>query len=342
MTYARPCPEGVDLTRALSSGAEPDVQTHLDACAKCRRERDVLDRVRALARDLPDSPLPAAAAVRVRAVLLDTGSAPPTSRRFRRWWLALPALALPALALAGAGVFRAHDESPPSARPQAAPGAQGARRARAVGIPPAESESRPAPEVPAPAAPESAPAAAPESSPAAAPAAPRPARTTAQRRIALADPATPPAARVPPAPDARAAVFVRESERLFEAGWSAFRAHDYGTAARAFERITLLHAGDPLAEDAAFWLAMAMARAGNRERAAAALASFVERFPGSSRVGEASLKLGWLLVDTGQAARAAARFRAALTDPSPEVRASAQAGLDAAEPAAGTVHTPAP
>lgn len=39
--------------------------------------------------------------------------------------------------------------------------------------------------------------------------------------------------------------------------------------------------------------------------------------------------LGWILVDANEPAEAARRFRAAIGDPTPAVRDSAKAGLDA-------------
>jgi hypothetical protein len=54
---------------------------------------------------------------------------------------------------------------------------------------------------------------------------------------------------------------------------------------------------------------------------------FLLRHPDSPRAGEVSVMLGWLLVDSGERARAEALFRAATTDPRSEVRRSAEAGL---------------
>jgi hypothetical protein len=41
------------------------------------------------------------------------------------------------------------------------------------------------------------------------------------------------------------------------------------------------------------------------------------------------VQLGWLLLDRGEPQGATFRFRSGLADPSPRVRKSAQAGLDA-------------
>jgi len=66
----------------------------------------------------------------------------------------------------------------------------------------------------------------------------------------------------------------------FRAGWEALRANRYLDAIAAFDRAT-----DPVvAEDAAFWAAIASERAGNRADAATRLRAFVDRFPGSVRI----------------------------------------------------------
>jgi TolA-binding protein len=70
-------------------------------------------------------------------------------------------------------------------------------------------------------------------------------------------------------------------------------------------------------------------QAGEAVRAYEALKSFLDRFPRSAWAGEASVQLGWLLLDRGEPQGATFRFRAGLADPSPRVRKSAQAGLDA-------------
>ena len=72
---------------------------------------------------------------------------------------------------------------------------------------------------------------------------------------------------------------------------------------------------------------MALARAGHRDAARAALADFLARAPHHARAGAASVMLGWLLVDAGDPAAARARFRAALADPDPRIRASARNGI---------------
>ena len=85
-----------------------------------------------------------------------------------------------------------------------------------------------------------------------------------------------------------------------------------------------------LAEDAAFWYAVALARGRHGGQAITAFRDFLDAHPQSPRAGEASAMLGWLLLDAGERAEAARRFRAAADDASTAVRDSARSGLDAA------------
>jgi hypothetical protein len=63
----------------------------------------------------------------------------------------------------------------------------------------------------------------------------------------------------------------------FRAGWTALRAGEHGPAIAAFDRAT-----DPVvAEDAAYWAAVASERAGDRGAAARRFAAFAARFPDS-------------------------------------------------------------
>ena len=87
--------------------------------------------------------------------------------------------------------------------------------------------------------------------------------------------------------------------------------------------------GGALAEDARYWRAVALGRAGAAGEARAAMEEFLSSHPRSPRTGEVSVMLGWLLVDAGDRARAEALFRAAAADVRLQVRKSAQAGLQA-------------
>ena len=87
--------------------------------------------------------------------------------------------------------------------------------------------------------------------------------------------------------------------------------------------------GTVLAEDASFWEGIALARAGKSSKAIAALRRFVTKYPSSSRAGEASAKLGWLLYDAGELDAAERYFESAADDRVPKVQKSARDGLEA-------------
>ena len=69
---------------------------------------------------------------------------------------------------------------------------------------------------------------------------------------------------------------------------------------------------------------------GDPARARRGFDDFLVRFAGSTHAGEASVALGWLLLEAGEPAAARARFAAAARDPLPSVRAEARRGLAAA------------
>lgn len=119
----------------------------------------------------------------------------------------------------------------------------------------------------------------------------------------------------------------RAIEILFEQGWAALAAGKPADAASAFERAATSAPNDPLAEDAWFWHASALAR-GKSRSAAAALAQFLARYPRSNRAGEASAMLGWIVI-ASDVDRAETLFTAAAKDRVPAVRASAEKGLAA-------------
>jgi TolA-binding protein len=113
----------------------------------------------------------------------------------------------------------------------------------------------------------------------------------------------------------------------FERGWRLLRSGDPLHAAEAFQDVDKDSGGDAISEDALFWEAVSLARAGLAPAARASLAGFVARYPRSVRVGEASAMLGWMLLESGDASGARHAFERAATDRVDRVRASAQAGL---------------
>ena len=117
------------------------------------------------------------------------------------------------------------------------------------------------------------------------------------------------------------------TEVAFDEGFAALRSGAPGAAADAFGRAA--GAGGELAEDATFWRAVALHRAGRTDAALAAFVAFLDRYPRSARAGEAAVAAGWLELDAGGTDAAAAHFRAAADNPAPRVRASAADGLRA-------------
>ena len=141
--------------------------------------------------------------------------------------------------------------------------------------------------------------------------------------VAIPIPPTPPKTVSPSAPSAL------PGELDFRAGWAALRANDAGTAAGKFETACTAALHTALGEDACFWAGAAAKRANDTAHARAALERFIASFPGSSRVGEASALLGWILLDAGDASGATSAFHRAEQDRVPRVRDSAAKGLAA-------------
>jgi hypothetical protein len=82
-------------------------------------------------------------------------------------------------------------------------------------------------------------------------------------------------------------VAASDSMSAFRIGWEALRAHHNAQAVAAFDRAT-----DPVvAEDAAFWAAIATERTGDLDGAATRLRSFLDRFPSSPRAEAARAAL---------------------------------------------------
>ena len=128
----------------------------------------------------------------------------------------------------------------------------------------------------------------------------------------------------PPAPSA-------PGEAEFQQGWAELRAGKARQAAESFTAARRAAGDGGLGEDAHFWQGIALARSGQRARATEALREFVRTHPRSSRAGEASAKLGWLLYDAGKLDEAERSFEAAAADRVPQVKKSAQGGLEAIE-----------
>jgi ferric-dicitrate binding protein FerR (iron transport regulator) len=115
--------------------------------------------------------------------------------------------------------------------------------------------------------------------------------------------------------------------RAFEQGWALVLDGRYGAAAAAFERAS--RAGGPIAEDAAYWRGVALARGGHSTEGIAAMSRFLSHYPHSPRAAEAASILGWLLFDRGELDESARRFRLSAASGDAAVQHSARKGLAA-------------
>jgi len=118
-------------------------------------------------------------------------------------------------------------------------------------------------------------------------------------------------------------------ELAFRDGVVALRRGDARGATKLFETACTALQGEAIDEDACFWVGAAAKRAGQLPLAKTALASFLQQFPTSSRVGEASALLGWILYEAGDLAAAEPHFERAAGDRVPRVRESAERGIEA-------------
>ena len=131
----------------------------------------------------------------------------------------------------------------------------------------------------------------------------------------------------PPLPYGWPKAAASATERSFEAGWRALRAKDYQRAALFFERAIAANSDDPLAQDAGYWRAIALARCQRRAAARQAMREFIARYPGSSRAGELSVMLGWSLIEAGNPEAARPHFQRASSQKSRKIADAARAGL---------------
>ena len=149
---------------------------------------------------------------------------------------------------------------------------------------------------------------------------PRPIRRVAQRESTDVELATQPTSEEP------------QQEAQYDDAWDALRAHDYKKAADGFARVLKDAPAAPLADEASFWRATALARDDDSPAALAAFRQMLDAYPKSPRRGEASTILGWFLFAAHQPIEAEDRFHAAVDDPHEDVRASAREGLETLVP----------
>ena len=117
------------------------------------------------------------------------------------------------------------------------------------------------------------------------------------------------------------------AEAVFNEGWDALRSGKPGSAAISFGLAAAMGGNDAIAEDALYWKAISHDRAGAKGAATTSMKEFLNKFPGSSRLGEVSAMLGWKLLDHGDLEGARRNFERAANDPAPRVRNSAAKGL---------------
>ena len=111
------------------------------------------------------------------------------------------------------------------------------------------------------------------------------------------------------------------------------RAGEFAKAAARFAGVVSAAPRGPLADEGAFWRAAGRRRAPDDTGAGdrSVFGEMLDGYPTSSRRGEAAAMVGWLLIDAGRDDEARTHFRAADSDPSERVRASAKDGLEAIE-----------
>lgn len=122
---------------------------------------------------------------------------------------------------------------------------------------------------------------------------------------------------------------IDDAEKAFVRGWRALQTDQHDIAVQNLTRAAALDG--PHREDAAYWSAVALAKAGRASKATEVFARFIAEFPNSTWSSGARAMLGWLYFDAGNAAEARRLFEAAKTSSDADVRRSAERGLAALE-----------
>ncbi|MEZ4459437.1 MAG: FecR domain-containing protein [bacterium] len=130
-----------------------------------------------------------------------------------------------------------------------------------------------------------------------------------------------------PKPNNPAPTTPSEAELRYQEGWAAMRESEFSRAASAFEAVI----ADPtsaLVQDASYWRAVALGRAGRKSEASKALGSFIQTFPDSPKVAEAQAMLGWIHLENHDSAAARKAFEAAASSNVDAAKKSATRGLE--------------
>lgn len=336
------CLEELELARALTLGASRSEQKHLDTCASCRARWDGYRRAIDAAHELYIA-ASAGSREQVRTAVLASMAAPAKSTKPLRLRLGLVGGAATAVIIVLVMVLHADNEAPPG-RASGVIGAAARASFDHMSTAPGEvvhQADRPAAVL----------AAGQSRTPDAQSGAARgqaPARSAPKlavvRRTYVAPPpvvlrsttSTPRSALEPITLPERPA-----DEVAYDAAWSAMRQSDFATAATQFARVVAQAPGGSLAPDAAYFRAIALARAGRADEAIAQFRVLLDGMAATAHRGEGSAALGWLLVNAHHLAEARQRFEVATHDGNAQASASGRAGLDAIERGHGSGALPA-
>jgi len=271
------CPSSERLA-AATLGADPTALVHAETCEHCSAELAAMVEVGAFARRAPVRTASPERRARIAALVMasaDVVAVEPPMRRSR-----VPVAMFAGAALAAAIALVAWQLRPVQyavAWPVMAPRVPAPQTAPQIAstVPPPPVEHEVAPVV------------AHHESPAPAPVAATKATTATSRVFAGSQQheregqLTRDQVTLEPGPIVALAHVV--SPTAFERGWTALRDGRYTDAIAEFDQVT-----DPtVGEDAAYWAAIASARAGNKADAIRRLTAFVADYPTSQRVGEA-------------------------------------------------------
>jgi TolA-binding protein len=318
-----------EIGRTVAPDGDPRLRAHLDGCEACGRKMQQIERaaaaIRASGDHEPDGDAREQARTRLMAAIGGAAARRPAPRRlWARAAVVVAASLCGATVLAAVGTrvidgWRASAGRPPAGTDRR--GRERSTRPRAAEHPrQVDQTSGPGESPPAPPT-----ALAPAPPAAEAPPAPRPRPPARSRPASRPAPAAPPPAPVPETPASPA-------ERAFNQGWEALRSGDHLRGAAEMERALMLGPGGNLEEDARYWRAVALGRAGATRDARQAMETFLRHHPASPRAAEVSAMFGWLLVEAGDRAAARDLFRAAQRSSNPRVVESARAGLEQVGP----------
>ncbi len=316
------CIRFAEIARTVNPEEVPELRVHLDACPYCQAEWGATQQAIEAAKQIPYQAPSPEDRLKIRNALM-FNVARPGQRTPRRW---VQAAACVVGLLGAAGVFAAVNSVVlPWLRTGA--GEHNPVTTQTTRVSPAP-EPEPTPEpsvVSSPLLDDSIAKPLLKGSPDKSARRPTPTRKVQVVTPAVAPSVAPVAPVAPAAPEARTP---SAAEQAYAEGWESLRASHYARAAESMKRAAEIAPASSLAVDARYWEAVALARHGQTGKARAAMESFLRRHPGSPRLGEVSVMLGWMLVESQEWSRADQLFRSAENDRAPSVRDSARKGLE--------------